>query len=46
MIGDELAEKCGFCDRQYLQRTFRQATGVMPKQWVKQEMRSETTNES
>lgn len=38
MGGDELAEKCGFCDRQYLQRTFRKWTGMTPTQWVKHEL--------
>lgn len=36
MGGDELAEQCGFCDRQYLQRSFRKWTGMTPSQWVKQ----------
>lgn len=38
--GDELAEQCGFCDRQYLQRSFRKWTGMTPSQWVKQEIKS------
>ena len=38
MGGDELADKCGFCDRQYLQLSFRKWTGMTPTQWVKQEL--------
>lgn len=37
MGGDELAEKCGFCDRQYFQRSFRKWTGMTPSQWVRQD---------
>ena len=43
MGGDELAYKCGFCDRQYLQLSFRKWTGMTPTQWVKQEL-NQTSN--
>lgn len=32
---DVIAERCGFCDRQYFQRQFRKFVGVTPAKWVK-----------
>ena len=36
MGSDRVAECCGFCDRQYFQRSFRKWMGMTPSQWVKQ----------
>ena len=32
---EELAEKCGFCDRQYFQHKFLQQEGITPSKWLK-----------
>ena len=37
LTSDEVADRCGFCDRQYFQRSFRKWMGVTPSQWVKKE---------
>ena len=31
----ELAESCGFCDRQYFQKTFQKYEGISPSQWIR-----------
>ena len=32
--GSELAKRCGFCDRQYLQRTFMKIEGKTQTEWL------------
>ena len=41
--GEELVERCGFCDRQYLQRVFLKWTGMTPSQWVRNEIQKEVS---
>ena len=33
---EEIAEKCGFCDRQYFQRQFTKQVGISPSKWIKE----------
>ena len=37
LTSDEVADRCGFCDRQYFQRSFKKWMGVTPTQWIKEE---------
>ena len=34
----EIAEKCGFCDRQYFQLQFSKLEGISPSKWIKERM--------
>lgn len=36
LSSEEIAEKCGFCDRQYFQLQFAKLEGVSPAKWLKQ----------
>ena len=38
---DAIAERCGFCDRQYFQLQFRKHVGMTPSRWVKENFHSE-----
>ena len=35
MTTEELAERCGFCDRQYFSRLFSKQEGITPAKWIK-----------
>ena len=35
MSQEEIAEKCGFCDRQYFSRQFSRIEGMSPSRWMK-----------
>ena len=39
----EIAEKCGFCDRQYFQLQFSKLEGISPSKWVKEQSQSTNT---
>ena len=36
LSNEEIAEKCGFCDRQYFQLQFAKIEGVTPAKWLKE----------
>ena len=38
MTSEEIAEKCGFCDRQYFQKIFTKHVGISPFQWKQTNM--------
>ena len=38
MTNEEIAERCGFCDRQYFSRQFSKQEGVTPSKWLKDRM--------
>ena len=38
---DAIADRCGFCDRQYFQLQFRKHFGMTPSRWVKEDYSSE-----
>ena len=37
---EEIAEQCGFCDRQYFQQLFKKQEGVSPYKWLKEKQLS------
>ena len=38
---EEIAEQCGFCDRQYFQQLFKKQEGVSPCRWLKEKQTAE-----
>ena len=42
---EEIAEQCGFCDRQYFQQLFKKQEGISPYKWIKERQFPDLQNE-